>query len=78
MITRDSKFWWVGMASAIVVAVASHLSLIDPFLPTQHADKVHAVVEFLALIAGIVSGKMATSPLPISDEGREKYLSDPK
>lgn len=74
--TRDSIIWWIGIVSAVILAVSSRMDLIDPFLPASHTDKVHALIEFLALIIGIASGKMATSPLPISDEGRAKYLSD--
>lgn len=62
--TRDSKFWWVGMLGAIVLAVSSRMDIIDPLLPVQHTDKIHAIIEVAALIVGIVSGKMATSPLP--------------
>lgn len=64
MMTRDSRFWWLGMIGAIVLAVSSRMDLIDPLLPAQHTDKVHAIIEIVSLIVGIVSGKMATSPLP--------------
>lgn len=56
--------WWVGIAGAVILAVSSRWDLIDPLLPAQHTDKVHALLELAALIAGIVCGKMATSPLP--------------
>lgn len=72
---RDSKFWWVMMLGAIVMAVSSRMDLIDPLLPPQHTDKVHALIELLSLITGIVSGKMSMSPLPISDEGRMKAIA---
>lgn len=68
MLTRDSRFWWLGMVGAVILAVSSRWDLIDPLLPAQHTDKVHAAVELAALILGIVSGKMATSPLPHSDD----------
>lgn len=74
--TRDSRWWWVGMACALVLAVASRMDLIDPFLPAAHSDKVHAAIELLAMLAGIASGYMKASPLAISDQGREKYMDD--
>lgn len=74
--TRDSRWWWVGMVSAIVLAVSSRLDLIDPFLPAEHSDKVHAFIELLALLAGIASGYMKASPLNISEKGREAYQDD--
>lgn len=61
MLTRDSRFWWLGMVGAVILAVSSRWDLIDPLLPAQHTDKVHAAVELAALILGIVSGKMATA-----------------
>lgn len=61
---RDSKLWWVMMLGAVIMAASSRMDLIDPLLPAQHTDKVHAVIELLAMIVGIVGGKMATSPLP--------------
>jgi hypothetical protein len=73
--TRDSKFWWLVMACSVMTAVSSRMDLIDPLLPAQHTDKVHAIIELLALIVGIVGGKMSASPINnISDEAREKYL----
>lgn len=69
--TRDSKFWWLGIIGAIVLAVSSRMDLIDPLLPAQHTDKVHAILELVALVIGIVSGKMATSPLPHSDDANK-------
>ena len=74
--TRDSKFWWLGIIGALILAVSSRMDLIDPFLPLGHTDKVHAAIEFLALVVGIVSGKLASSPLDISDAGRKAYLRD--
>lgn len=72
--TRDSKFWWFVMASALVTAISSRMDLIDALLPPGHTDKVHALIELAALVVGIVGGMMKASPLPISDEGRDKYL----
>lgn len=66
--TRDSKLWWLGIAGAVILAVTSRFDLIDPLLPAAHTDKVHAALELIALVLGIVSGKMATSPLPHSED----------
>ena len=74
--TRDSRFWWVVMIGAVATAIMSRMDLLESLLPAQHTDQVHAIIELIALVAGVVGGKMATSPLPISDEGRAKYLSD--
>ena len=68
--TRDSKLWWLWIAVAVITAVSSRMDLIDPLLPAAHTDKAHALIELLALIAGIVGGVMRMSPLPISPEGR--------
>lgn len=72
--TRDSKFWWVGMVGAIALAISSRWDLIDPLLPPQHTDKAHALIELISFIIGIGSGWMAASPLnKISDAGRKYY-----
>lgn len=68
MMTRDSRLWWVGIAIAVVTAISSRMDLIDPLLPAEHTDKAHALIELVSLIIGIVSGKMASSPLPHSDD----------
>lgn len=73
MTTRDSKAWWFLIAGAVITAVSSRMDLLDPLMPAQHTDKAHAIIELLALIVGIVSAKLATSPLPISDQGRQDY-----
>lgn len=61
--TRDSKFWWLGMIGAVIVGISSRMDVLDLVLPIQHKEKIHAVIEILALIVATVSGKMATSPL---------------
>jgi hypothetical protein len=73
---RDSRWWWVGMASAMVLALSSRMDLIDPLLPAEHTDKAHAIIEMVAMIAGIASGYLKASPLDISDKGREQYQDD--
>lgn len=74
MMTRDSKFWWVGIVMAVLVSISSRWDLIDPLLPAQHTDKVHALIELISLIVGIVSGKMATSPLKGENDGTKVKL----
>lgn len=61
---RDSKLWWFTMVGAAILALSSRMDLIDPLLPAQHTDKVHAIIELSALVVAAVSGKLATSPLP--------------
>ena len=62
--TRDSWTWTLLMIGSIITVISSRMDLIDPLLPAQHTDKAHAIIEVLALIVGVVSGKLATSPLP--------------
>ena len=65
MLTRDSKVWWLGMLVPILVEVANAL-VANPadfgipagWLPT---------IRLVALIVGLISGKLATSPLPGKD-----------
>jgi hypothetical protein len=71
--TRDSRLWWLVIACSVVTAISSRMDLIEALLPAQHSDKAHALIELLALLAGIVAGVMKSSPLPISDEGRQQY-----
>lgn len=73
MTTRDSKAWWFLMGAAIITAISSRMDILDPLLPAQHTDKAHALIELLSLIVGVASGVMKASPLPLSDEGREKF-----
>lgn len=72
---RDSKWWWLGMVGAVILGISFWMDLIDPLLPPDHTDTIHAVIELLALVVGIVSGKMSMSPLPISPAGRMKAIA---
>jgi hypothetical protein len=45
-------------------------------LPAEHTDKAHAIIEMVAMIAGIASGYLKASPLDISDKGRQAYEDD--
>jgi hypothetical protein len=60
MISRDSALWWFGIVAAIVMGVASAGNLQDYGIP----DAWLPYVRLSALVIGIVSGKLATSPLP--------------
>lgn len=61
------------IALAVITAVSSRMDLLDPLLPANQTDKAHALIELLALIAGVVGGVMRASPLPISEKGRMRY-----
>lgn len=67
--TRDSLLWGFGMIGSVAVALAGNLHLF-PWIPEggQHA------ISLAAFVAGVVSGKLSTSPLPISARGRAAYL----
>lgn len=67
--TRDSKLWWVLIAGSVVTALASNMNLIDPLIPVAYREQVQAALNLLALIVATISAKMATSPLPHSDDG---------
>jgi len=55
MINRDSFVWWVGIVGAILTAIANEQGVFPPeWKPYIHLG---------ALICGILSGKLASSPL---------------
>ncbi len=74
MITRDSHFWWFVMGGSLLIAVSSRFDLLDPLLPVQHTQTIHAVIELLAYLAGVSAGVLRMSPLPISQEGRQQAI----
>jgi hypothetical protein len=57
-ITRDSAVWWVGMVGAVATGLALNFELF-PWIP----DPVQHWIALVAFVTGIVSGKLATSPL---------------
>jgi len=67
--TRDSRLWWVLIVGSMLTAIATNTSMIDPLIPAASLDQAHAVINLLSLIVGIVAGKLATSPLDISEKG---------
>jgi hypothetical protein len=65
--TRDSKLWWAGIVCAVILGLATldgsgtgPTSLAYYGIPMVVAP----YLRLAALIIGIVSGKLATSPLP--------------
>jgi len=63
--TRDSILWWFGIIGAVIVGLATLGNLNDYGIP----DNWLPYIRLAALIVGIVSGKMATSPLPGKKDG---------
>lgn len=57
-LSRDSVFWTLSMIGAGAVAITGHYDKF-PFL-----EPYHSYIELVAMIYGMVAGKMATSPLP--------------
>lgn len=72
--TRDSQLWWLLMAGAILTTFSAHFDLLA--LCCDLTDKTKALIELGSLVVATLAGVMKASPLPISDEGRAKYLSD--
>lgn len=58
--TRDSAIWWLGIA----VAVVGYLAAAGDPRAWGYAD----IIKFLAAVLATISGKLASSPLPHSDE----------
>ena len=59
-LSRDSVVWWFGMIAAVIVGLATlGDSVTDYGIPATWVP----YVRLAALIVGIVSGKLATSPL---------------
>ncbi len=54
-LTRDSLIWWVGMIGALLTALANNGGL----FPVEWKP----YIDLAALLVGIISGKLATSPL---------------
>lgn len=65
--TRDSRIWWAGMVGGVAVAILAHS---DQFPLLLSYPWVKEAVTLLSIIAAVVSGKMASSPLPHSDEAQ--------
>lgn len=61
IVTRDSKFWWLGMVGGVLAAIAVHS---DQFPVLLGSPMVKEIVTLLSIILAVGSGKMATSPLP--------------
>lgn len=76
MFTRDSIIWWVGIVAAILVSGAT-LQTCDPHIGPCGTSPTHLgyygipdawapYIRLGALLVGIVSGVMKTSPRPHS------------
>lgn len=63
--TRDSIAHWFGIIGGAAVGLVAHFDLF-PWIPIgwQHG------IEIVAFLYGIVSGKLATSPLRSKEEKR--------
>lgn len=59
-LSRDSIVWWFGMFGAVIMGVATAGNLHDYGIP----DSWLPYLRLAALVVGIISGKLATSPLP--------------
>lgn len=68
--TRDSKWWWVGIVSAVILGLATLDTGTGPASLSYYGIPVEAApyLRLSALVIGIVSGKLATSPLKGKDE----------
>lgn len=75
--TRDSTLWWFGMFGSVMIGLAT---LGDADLIIKYGIPAGAIpyLRLTAMITGIVSGKMATSPRPHSEEGSAKITPSGK
>lgn len=60
MLHRDSLIWTAGMFAAVITGLATLGNLEDYGIPNNWLP----YLRLAALVVGIVSGKLATSPLP--------------
>lgn len=63
MLTRDSVVWTVGIVGSIATGLAMNYDLF-PWL----SDSAKHWINLVAFVTGILSGKLATSPLKGKDE----------
>lgn len=63
--TRDSKLWWIGIIGGLAMAILLHS---DQFPVLLSNPIVKELLTLASIAAAVVSGKMATSPLPSSDD----------
>lgn len=59
-LTRDSFVWWVGMVGGVAMAILLYADQ----LPILVTPVVREGLILTAVVAAVVSGKLATSPLP--------------
>lgn len=81
MFTRDSKFWPIGLATAVIAGIAGlracdpHAAcVLDPTMLGYYGipDSWAPYLRLYSLIAGPVNAWMMTSPRPHSIEGDAK------
>lgn len=60
MWNRDSWIWWVGIVGAVLLGLVTLDNPVDYGIPASWVPYLRG----LALVVGIISGKLATSPLP--------------
>lgn len=67
---RDSKLWWAGIVGAVILGLATLDAGSGPMSLAYYGIPLAAApyLRLAALIVGIVSGKLATSPLPGKDD----------
>jgi hypothetical protein len=71
MLTRDSLVWWGGMIVSGVIALGANIGQFSWLTETEKHW-----IGLAAFIAGVVSGKMASSPLPHSEDGYMNRRND--
>lgn len=62
MPNRDSLIWLFGIIGAILTALANETGLFPP--------EWYRIIHALALVFGIISGKLSTSPLKGANNGK--------
>ncbi len=63
--TRDSKAWWFGMIGGVIGAIMLHS---EQFPVLLAYPIVKEALTLASIIFAVYSGKMASSPLPHSDD----------
>lgn len=71
--TRDSRVWWLVMAGGILGVLSAHFDLLVACC--ELGARSQALIELGCILVTTLAGKMSMSPLPISDEGREKAIA---
>jgi hypothetical protein len=67
-VSRDSILWWLGIAGAILAYLSQSASPIEWGYPDW--------IKFAAVMVGIISAKLATSPLAGKNDQQPKDTTD--